>query len=124
MKTQKLKLGMWFWTGSGIYSLINMIKNYYQVAQSKILLYDTIIFSVAIIGFILTLTLLKKMKYSKTGIGFWVGSGVFSLINMFMNYKHGVQSEILFYNYLMFGVAISGFILNLTLLKINKRNQK
>jgi hypothetical protein len=64
------------------------------------------------------------MKYSKTGIGFWVGSGVFSLINMFMNYKHGVQSEILFYNYLMFGVAISGFILNLTLLKINKRNQK
>ena len=59
------------------------------------------------------------MKYAKTG--FWVGSGVYSLINMIMNYKHVAQSEVLSYNYLIFGVAIIGFSLNLTLLKIKER---
>lgn len=59
------------------------------------------------------------MKYAKTG--FWVGSGVYSLINMIMNYKHVAQSEVLSYNYLIFGVAIIGFSLNITLLKIKER---
>lgn len=93
MKKLNFKLGIWFWTGAGVYSLINMIMNYYKVAQSKILFYNSLIFGVAIIGFILTLTLLKRMKYAKTGIGFWVGSGVYSLINMIMNYKQVAQSD-------------------------------
>ena len=114
------KAGIWFWTGAGVYSLMNMFKNYNQLAQSKVLFYDSLIFAVAIIGFILTLTLFKRRKNYKSEIWFWVGSGVYSLINMIMNYKQVAQSKVLFYNYLIFGVAIFGFILNFTLLKIRK----
>ncbi|MEO9004463.1 MAG: hypothetical protein ABI288_06990 [Ginsengibacter sp.] len=98
MKKLNYKLGIWFWSGAGIYSIINIIKNYYQVTQSKISFYDSLIFGVAVIGFILTLTLFKRMKNAKSGIGFWMGSGIYSLINMIMNYRHVAQSEVLFYN--------------------------
>lgn len=53
----------------------------------------------------------------KYGIGFWIGGGVYSVINMIMNYRHAAQENILFYNYLITGVAVVGLILNITLLK-------
>ena len=53
----------------------------------------------------------------KFGIGFWVGAGVYSFINLFMNYNHIVQSKILNYNYIITGVAVIGLILNIILLR-------
>jgi hypothetical protein len=46
-----------------------------------------------------------------------MGGGVYSAINMLMNLKGGAQSSILNYNYLIFGVALIGLILNIILLK-------
>jgi hypothetical protein len=57
----------------------------------------------------------------KYGIGFWIGGGVYSLINMIMNYKHVIQDKILHYNYIITGAAILGLILNIILLKIGRR---
>ena len=57
---------------------------------------------------------------NKYGIGFWVGGGVYSFINMIMNYRQVAQSEVLFYNYLIMGVAVIGLILNIILLKRGK----
>jgi len=51
----------------------------------------------------------------KFGIGFWTGAGVYSLINMIMNYKHAAQDQILNYNYIIMAVAIFGLILNITM---------
>ncbi len=58
-----------------------------------------------------------KKIYNYIGIGFWIGGGVYSLINMILNYKHAIQSNILFYNYLITGVAVIGLILNIILIK-------
>ena len=63
---------------------------------------------------------MKKERF-KYGIGFWIGGGVYSLINMIMNLKKGDQNEILFYNYLISGVAILGLILNIILLNKSKK---
>jgi len=57
----------------------------------------------------------------KYGIGFWIGGGVYSIINMIMNSKSAPQSNILFYNYLITGVAVIGLILNMILLKRVKK---
>ena len=54
----------------------------------------------------------ERLKY---GIGFWIGGGVYSLINMTMNYNKVDQNEILIYNYLITGVAVGGLILNIIL---------
>lgn len=56
-------------------------------------------------------------ELNKYGIGFWIGGGVYSIINMIMNYKQASQSNILFYNYLITGVAVIGLMLNIILLK-------
>jgi len=56
----------------------------------------------------------EKFKY---GIGFWLGAGVYSLINMILNLKHITQNDVLTYNYLITGVAVFGLILNILLLK-------
>ena len=64
--------------------------------------------------------MIKKI-YNYIGIGFWIGGGVYSIINMIMNYKHAAQSNILLYNYLITGVAIIGLILNIILLKRERR---
>ena len=53
----------------------------------------------------------------KYGIGFWIGGGVYSLINMFMNLKKFAQDEILIFNYIIVGAAIFGFVFNIILLK-------
>lgn len=57
----------------------------------------------------------------KYGIGFWAGGGVYSLINLLMNAKGVVQSKILFYDYLITGVAVLGLIFNLILWKKHKK---
>lgn len=62
-----------------------------------------------------------KKEMHKYGIGFWIGGGVYSLINMYLNLKKTAQSEILIYNYIIVGVAILGLILNTISLK---RSQK
>ena len=57
---EKYKFGIGFWTGAGIYSLINMIMNLNQINQSKVLNYNYIITGAAVFGLILSLYLLKK----------------------------------------------------------------
>lgn len=44
-------------------------------------------------------------------------SAVYRLINMFMNLKGAAQSEVLKYNYLIVGVAVVAFVLNMILKK-------
>ena len=56
----------------------------------------------------------------KYGIGFWIGGGVYSIINMIMNYHNALQTNILFYNYLIAGVAVIGLILNIILVRRKK----
>ncbi|MBU0628366.1 MAG: hypothetical protein KKC75_04195 [Nanoarchaeota archaeon] len=60
-------------------------------------------------------------KLNKYGIAFWIGAGIYSIINMIMNHIHAAQDNILFYNYLITGVAIVGLILNIILLKRSKK---
>ena len=60
---------------------------------------------------------MTKKIYNYIGIGFWLGAIVYSLINMILNLKHILQNSILFYNYLMTGVAVFGLILNIILIK-------
>jgi hypothetical protein len=57
----------------------------------------------------------------KCGIGFWLGAGVYSLINMILNLKNITQNDFLTYNYLITGVAVFGLILNILLLKKSNR---
>ncbi len=64
-----------------------------------------------------------KEKY-KYGIGFWIGGGIYSLINMILNLKQSSQSNILAYNYLITGIAVFGLILNIFLLKKTKQNKQ
>ncbi|VVB92734.1 Uncharacterised protein [uncultured archaeon] len=58
---------------------------------------------------------------NKFGIGFWLGAGVYSSINIIMNLRQENQSHILNYNYIITGVAVFGVILNLILLKRAKK---
>jgi hypothetical protein len=34
-------------------------------------------------------------ELNKYGIGFWIGGGIYSIINMILNYKHAAQGSIL-----------------------------
>ena len=54
---------------------------------------------------------------NKFGIGFWIGAGVLSLVNMFQNLKQAPQQNILIYTYYMTGISVFGLILNIILLK-------
>lgn len=54
------KFGVGFWTGACVYSVINMIMNYNQVVQEKVLNYNYIITAVALAGLILNIILLKR----------------------------------------------------------------
>jgi len=56
------KFGIGFWIGGSVYSIINMIMNFNNVAQSKVLNYDYIITGVAVIGLILNIILLRRTK--------------------------------------------------------------
>ena len=57
---ERYKFGIGFWSGAGIYSLINTIMNLNQISQPKVLNYNYIITGAAVIGLILSLYLLKK----------------------------------------------------------------
>jgi hypothetical protein len=126
IKLDKKLIGIGFWIGGLVISIINIIKNYTHVS---ILPYDYIMVGIAIIYIILSLILVRKMiksgnidkkdKYA-FGIGFWIGGGVYSLINLIMLLKNAPQNNILFYNYLITSVAVIGLILNIILLKKNK----
>ncbi len=59
---------------------------------------------------------MNKEMY-RYGISFWLGAGVYSLINMILNLKHSIQNDVLTYNYLITAVAVFGLILNTILLK-------
>jgi len=56
------KYGIGFWSGVGIYSLINMMMNLNQVRQEKVLTYNYIITGAAIFGLILNLFLFKDTE--------------------------------------------------------------
>jgi hypothetical protein len=62
---EKYKFGIGFWAGACIYSLINMIMNYNHIVQDKVLNYNYIITSVAIIGLISNILLMEKNKKIK-----------------------------------------------------------
>jgi len=64
---------------------------------------------------------IHKWASGKFGMGFWIGAGVYSIINMIMNFNNIAQSKVLNYNYIITGVAILGLILNIILLKQNKK---
>jgi len=66
--------------------------------------------------------MIKKI-YNYIGIGFWIGAGVYSLINMIMNLKNIPHSNILHYNYIITGVAVFGLILNIILIKRKNREE-
>ena len=65
--------------------------------------------------------MIRTKETYRFGIGFWIGGGVYSAINMFMNLKGVAQSHILNYNYIITGVAVIGLILNIILLKRAKK---
>ena len=62
--------------------------------------------------------------YARFGIGFWIGAGVYSIVNMLLNLKPVPQSNILNYNYIITGVAIIGLIINIIMLKREKKLNK
>ncbi len=62
---EMFRFGIGFWTGAFIYSLINLILNFNNVAQNKILNYDYIITGVAVIGLILNIILIKIKNKTK-----------------------------------------------------------
>ncbi len=55
-------IGIGFWSGAFVYSVINMILNLNQAIQSKVLHYNYIITGVAVIGLILNIILIKRKK--------------------------------------------------------------
>jgi FtsH-binding integral membrane protein len=65
MKKTYNYIGIGFWAGAGIYSLINMAMNLNNVSQSKILNYNYIITGVAVIGLIFNIILFKIKNKTK-----------------------------------------------------------
>ena len=55
-------VGIGFWSGAGVYSLINMLMNLKNIAQSHILNYNYIITGVAVIGLILNIIWIKRKQ--------------------------------------------------------------
>jgi hypothetical protein len=63
IRTKEMYLfGIGFWTGAFVYSLINMIMNFNNTLQSKVLNYDYIITGVAVLGLILNFILIRRTK--------------------------------------------------------------
>lgn len=63
----------------------------------------------------------RTKEWYRFGIGFWIGAGVYSVINMIMNYNHIVQEKVLNYNYIITGVAIISLIFNIILMKKRRK---
>ena len=105
-QSNKYITGIGFWIGAAVFSLINIFKIF---TNSNILTYDYIMTGVAVFFIVLSLILMRKTKKEdngksngkyKYGIGFWIGGGIYSLINMIMNLLNVPQSDILNYNFL------------------------
>ena len=62
VKLDIYKFGIGFWIGGFVYSLINLIMNSRQAAQSKILLYNYLIAGIAIVGLMLNIILLNTKR--------------------------------------------------------------
>lgn len=123
-KQDNYLIGIGFWIGAGVFSIINIIKIFTHVNPLN---YDYIMTGVAVIFILICLILLRKKKTGDTmyikykyGMGFWIGGGVYILINLIMNLKNAPQGNILSYNYLLTGVAVIGLVLNVILLKKGK----
>ena len=125
-KPDKYLIGIGFWLGSGIFSVINIFK---ILTHANILLYDYIMTGVVVTFLILSLILSginnkrsngNKIDKFTFGISFWIGGGVYNLINILMNLRNIPQNNILSYNYLITGVAVFGLILNMILLSKEK----
>lgn len=56
------KYGIGFWSGAGIYSVINIILNLNEISQDHVLQYNYIITGAAVFGLILNLFLFKEPK--------------------------------------------------------------
>ena len=67
---------------------------------------------------------MKRKNKNYFSIGFWSGAGIYSLINLILNFNHIAQEKVLNYNCIIFGAAIIGLSLNLILLKLNKKKKK
>ena len=129
-KPDKHVIGIGFWIGGGVFSMINIFK---ILTHANSLPYDYIMTGIAVIFILLSLILFRKKnkgdnrdttnKYA-FGISFWIGGGIYSLINMIMNLRNTPQSSILSYNYLILGVAVIGLILNIILLIKGKKNEE
>ena len=65
--------------------------------------------------------MIRTKSMYKFGIGLWIGAGVYSLINLIMNYHLVAQDKILHYNYIITGVAVIGLILNIILIKRKRK---
>ena len=62
IKKIKNYIGIGFWSGALVYSLINMSLNLNQVLQSKVLNYNYIITGAAVLGLILNVILVRRIK--------------------------------------------------------------
>jgi hypothetical protein len=120
-KQDKYLTGIGFWIGGWVFSIINIFKIH---TNANILLYDYIMTGIAVLFILLCVILLKIKKTGDTkskkynyGLGFWIGGGIYSLINLMMNLNDVPHSTMLFYNYLIMGVAVLGLILNGFLLR-------
>ena len=65
--------------------------------------------------------MIRTKAMYRFGIGIWIGAGVYSAINLLMNLKGIAQSKILNYDYMITGVAVIGLILNIILLKKERK---
>jgi len=120
--------GIGFWIGGGIFSIIHIIKIF---THARILNYDYIMIGVSVIFILLCQILILnknkgdnsklKDKY-KIGLWFWIGGGIYNLINMIMILHNATRHDILIYNCLITGVAVIGLILNVILIK-KERNK-
>jgi hypothetical protein len=59
----------------------------------------------------------------KFGIGFWVGGGVYSLINLLINLKVILHQNVVLYDLIITGVAVIGLFLNIILLKRKQKEE-
>jgi len=129
-KADKHLVGIGFWIGGGVFSMINIFKT---LTHANTLSYDYIMTGVAVIFILVSLILLRKRNKGDSvnkkvnytfGISFWIGGGVYSVININMNLINTPQKNILSYNYVITGVAFIGLILNIILWTKRKNNEE
>lgn len=61
-KSKYYKYGIGFWSGAGIYSLVNLLINLQVIPHQNIVMYNFIILGVSIFGLILNIALMLYTK--------------------------------------------------------------